>query len=242
VADILEVSIRTHHCRDTDPQIAMLVGVGADYLTILLEQLGTVDGAADFHLDKAIKHLATDADRELILGYLPFHSRLASIVILRNWLEDAHEILLEGLGRDAYLSSDWLQAVTQLDDDRVPEALRRYMMFGGHPSCAYRALKTTAYAALDEAVLETWEALAVQPPHRRAGFAPIAAEHGIAEALEALARAVVSGFDTCRLKDQKRALKELFPYEGEVEELADLVLRYADRLEFDADVKQYSIR
>ena len=144
VAEIIEVSSRTYHVFENDPQVQMLSEVDPENIAFLFEALGKAAGAADTHIERAIGHVIQDSHRELLLTYLPFHPRLASIVVTRGWQEDARVVLIDALSRDIYLTDAWLRAVASLDDDRVPEAVRRYMVNGRNPVAAYRLLSTTA--------------------------------------------------------------------------------------------------
>ncbi len=242
VAEIIEVSSRTYHVFENDPQVQMLSDVGPENIVFLFEALGKARGAADSHVERAIQHVIQDSHRKLLLTYLPFHPQLASIVVARGWQKDAGDVLIDGLKRDIYLNDAWFQAVASLGDDRVPEAVRRYMVSGGNPAAAYRVLKGLDYNKLDEAVHETWRALLVAQSRLLDEFATIAATHGVLDALKRVAHAVESGEATFRLPDQKRALRELLPYEGTPRELATIVLESLDRLSFDARTRRYSVK
>jgi hypothetical protein len=242
VGEIIEVSSRTDHVFENDPQVQMLSEVGPENIAFLFEALGKAAGAADSHVERAIQHVIQDSHRKLLLTYLPFHPRLASIVVARGWQKDAGDVLIDGLRRNIYLTDAWLQAVASLGDDRVPEAVRRYMGSGLNPAAAYRVLKGLDYYRLDEAVHETWRALPVAQSWLLDEFATIAATHGVIDALKRVAHAVESGEVTYRLPDQERALRELLTYEGTPRELATIVLENLDRLSFDARIRRYSVK
>ena len=242
IADILEVSSLTHHFFENDPQIQMLAEVGPENLDLLLEALGTRAGVADRHLFRAVSHLANEEHRELILEHLHFHPGLASIVVLRGWEEQASDIFIEGLYRERWLTGAWLSAVARLDDERVYEGLATYMIHGGNPSGAYRALRTLPDVDLDRVVAETWESVKVNQFFRLDEIAPLAAERGLIEGLVSIARSVlVDGGSGCQLGNLRKAIKRLVAHEGSEKELATLVLENTEQLWFDPVTKQYGL-
>ncbi len=240
IREVLETSARQTSHAENDPQIRLLADVASENLELLLQEFGTGTRLADCHLLSAVKHLTGEADRELILAYLPFYSGLTSIVVMHEWEADAAEIFLDGLRRDDHLCDSWLRAVTKLEDDRVPEGLHRYMVHGENPAAAYLALKSLDYVELDAAVYETWEGLQITHTFRRDEFAPLAAKHGVRDALEFIATAVErERASSCYLKSLQNALKELVPYDSDVRELAAWVLDNLDAMQFDPAAQQY---
>lgn len=239
ISDILDVSSRTHHVFEDDPQIRMLSEVGPENITSLFRALGKSGGVADAHLERAIPLVIQDAHRDLLLQYLPQHPRLAAIVVARGWVRDAQDILMEGLKRGQPLGAAWLQAVVELDDPLAPDALRRYLVSSGDSISAYGALKAIGYRDLDGAVREAWRAMTVTRRSSLDHFAPIAARHGVVEALVLMARTVESRRDTLTSRELERALVELVPYEGNPQQLAEFVIENSHRLSFDARTQRY---
>jgi hypothetical protein len=96
-----------------DPQAAMLTKVGAAHLDILLNTSGW---DLRHYVTGAVATLATDEHKALILAKLPEMRDLASVVLKRQWQNDAKDILRRGLEQETNLPSEWIRAAIRTGD------------------------------------------------------------------------------------------------------------------------------
>lgn len=174
-----------------DPQVSMFALVGNKNLKLLLDALPTTahGGMGSFHLDYAIKQLATDADRDLILKALPTHPRLVSLVLEKGWAEDARDILITELKNSpaSSLNTDWIKAVVSLNDPSTYDLLTQYLVNSNNPSYVYELIERLPDIKLDDAVAQAWtKAKTAGHDFQIAQMAPIALDYGHQDAIDAL--------------------------------------------------------
>jgi len=240
IGRILDESSRGHHFFEDDVQIRMLADVGPEFLDRLLEALGTRTGVADGHLDAAIAIVARPEDRELILGFLPFHPPLASIVTRYGWEDEAFETLLAGLYRDVHLSTEWLRAVAKYGDPRVDEGLHHYLVHGNNSYSAYHVLRELQHPDLSAMVAEAWAARKSKPFDDARWFAQFAAAHGHFDALELLARsAMTNEGETCYRQDAEEKLRILVNMDAPAAEIAAMIIEDVGAFRYDPETQRY---
>jgi hypothetical protein len=183
VASILRISERPNIFSTTDPQGVLLARVAPEHLDVLIDALDR-DRSGDMYLVAAINMLAGEEHKQMILDALPYAPDLAQVVVRYGWAADARETLLAGLDRRTdYLPDEWLDALVSLDDPTTYEALVNYFIWGRNRSMTYEAIQYLPGIDLDKAVAEAWEAARWRDDWEAQSLAPIAMEHGVADAL-----------------------------------------------------------
>jgi outer membrane murein-binding lipoprotein Lpp len=174
-----------------DPQVAMLARVGADNLPLLIDALpvGSSSNMGIFYLESAIKLLADDRHKALIIKSLPIRQRLVSVVTDKGWEEDARDILiseLEGYA-SAQLPTEWFKAVVSFEDPTTYSALTNYFSKSMSASYLYQYISLLPGIELDDAVATAWaRAKAIDRTYATANMAPIAISYGHQDAADTL--------------------------------------------------------
>jgi outer membrane murein-binding lipoprotein Lpp len=175
-----------------DPQAAMLARVGADNLNLLIDAMpvgSSRGGMGNYHLEQAIKLLADDRHKTLILKELPIRQRLVTVVIDKRWEQDARDILiseLEGASSDQ-LPTEWFKAAASLQDPKTYGALTNYFAKSMNASSLYRYISMLPGIQLDGAVAAAWARIkTIDSTYSTASMAAIAISYGHQDAADAL--------------------------------------------------------
>ena len=173
---------------DQDPQAALLAKVGAAHLDILLNTSGGWEVRQ--YVTRAVATLATDEHKSLILGKLPEMRELASVVLKRQWENDAKDILRHGLEEESSLPSEWIRAAIKTGDPALHPFLLRYLEEGKNPLMTYGELRNVAGLDLGPSIAKTWASTSRSDRQRYLQLAPIAMAQGIPNALLACLEAL----------------------------------------------------
>ena len=183
VRAIARASYNQNSYGSADPQIEMLAKVGRKNADVLIE---TYDQRVDYYFEYALKQVAGEEHKDLVIAALAEHPRLASVVVHKGWAADAREVLTNALKvRPRYLPGEWIDAVASLRDPATYEDLRAYFIEGMNKNHTYDAIKSLPGIDLEDAVIEAWERPRGFPlTDEKKRLAPIAIGHGIDAALE----------------------------------------------------------
>lgn len=232
-----------------DPQVAMYVAVGKEYLPELVDALpvGSSYSQSTYHILPAIEQLMMDeGDKELILKSLAKHPRLIRIINNKNWAEDAHDTLVEGLKSGERLSTDWVRAVAALRDPETYPLLREYFISGDNRSWTYEAIKDLPIEDMEDAVNEAWTAGKYEHEYERHRLADIVVTYGNKEALEYLIHALKfpsSNSAAARLNSTSRfIILGLIDFRGSNEELWNWFEANKDQIEFNAETRRFVLQ
>ncbi len=191
VAAIMAASRDQRSFSSTDPQVQMLARVGPENVDVLVQAAGG-DFMADVHIVPAICRLARPEHKDLILEALPCAPELVQAVIARGWLEDAKEILVEGLRYNpGHLPTEWVEAVASFKDPDTYDELIHYFVYGSDRPDTYRVIKDLPGIELSDAVAEAWRRSSLSE-WEAAGMAPVAIEWGHLDALAYAVSALTS--------------------------------------------------
>jgi len=171
-----------------DPQVDLLAAVGSKNLDLLLE------GAErhDSYSVQAIRRIAGEEHKELVLKYLTALPELVGVVVKLGWQEDAKDTLVEGLQTDGYLPGEWVSAVAGFEDSGTYPALVGYFVNGRNKAQTYRIIKTLPGMNLDAVVPKAWARVKYSSnAYECRSMIPVAMEHGIFESLEFAAKALL---------------------------------------------------
>jgi len=175
---------------DFDPQIGMLVLVGEDNLDLLLETADdNPSGSATIHVNYAIKRLATDKSKDLILKSLEKNKELADVVLEHHWQSDVKDILLAKLGT-GYLPNEWIEAVVSFNDPATYDALIRHFENGSNKAQTYNLIRELPGISLEKSVNVAWDRSKRAHAWERNSMAMIAMDYGRQDALESLINAL----------------------------------------------------
>lgn len=185
-----------------DPQAGMLAKVGAAYVDVLLNVQGH---EIRYYTQRVVVDLATEEHRSLILEKLPEMRELASVVLKRQWQDQAKEILRNGLEQESYLPADWILAAVKTGDKSFYPLFLRFFEEGNNRRQTYDILKTVRDLELGPSIAVAWNRLGRRDRYERREFAPIAMAQGIATALQAcleiLAEPNVNSYYKDRISD-----------------------------------------
>ena len=176
VAGIAEVSLGQTSFSIDDPQIVMLLQVGAGNIDVLL---GAPSQLA-YYAEQVVSVLAEDEHKQLILDALANHPALIRLVIQKGWLDDARGILIRELQkRPGYLPRLWIEAVASFRDPQTYEDLKAYLVNGANRQWTYHVLSQIPDLNLTQAVGQAWaKAKAGCSDLERAAMAKIAQQYG----------------------------------------------------------------
>jgi len=235
-----------------DPQVGMLVKVGAQNLDTLLEVRRTLGSrhsldwsAGDAlvgYLDAAIKQLARPEDKEWILQALPSDHNLAEVVLEKGFLSEARETLMAELShKDEGLPPSWIEAVAALQDPATYPELKAYFVRGGNPQSTFAIIRKLPGIELADAVDEAWKK-AKYNEWWASSMCGIAAEYGHADALETAAHILRTANRDDYLSDAREALKKFTPASGDDQALLAWYNTNRDKLVFDPQSKKYLVK
>ena len=235
-----------------DPQIGMLVKVGAQNLDTLLEVRSTLGSTKSLnwyagdalagYLDAAIKQLVRSADKELVIRALPFDDDLADIVLERGFQADARETLIAGLSRKTpNLPISWIKAVAALQDPANYPDLKAYFIRCQSRKTVFGIIRKLPGIELSEAVDEAWKK--AKHDQRQATYmCGIAAEYGHVDALETAATILRSATDGDYRSEAGAVLKKSTPATGDAPALLAWYDANRDKLVFDVETKKFTVK
>jgi len=256
---LLAVS-RTHtYVSPHDREVPLLVMVGPGRLGILIDALGErpATWAADEHLMAAIKHLAAEEHKELIIRRLSDRPTLIEVILDKGWEYDARNVLVDAVvafgkqfvpeaspeaeaDRSRSVPSAWFVAVCRLKDPRTYDGLRAYFTMCQFPSYACDVLEHLPDFDLGRAVAEGWTAAKSGRlrPDAKPPMASIAVGYGHLDALEFLVGKLMDQTERSHFWDPRYALyaiRDHTDYLGPYANVGDWFKRNKDSLAWDKE-------
>jgi len=224
VSAILMASRGQRGHSSSHPQIAMLKKIGPENLDVLLEKAS--EGGDNFYLYWAIKSLVGDEHKPKILNALLADPGLLKVVSSKGWMEDAREILIEGLRKKPdYLPPQWIKTVASFADPDTYDDLKAYLIAGENRKATYEKIKDLPGIDLKETVALAWTNAALDR-WERADMAPVAVQFGHLDALDLIVEALVDDCSTC----------------GEIYAPRDLILRHTEARGTNEELNQWYVR
>jgi hypothetical protein len=229
---------------ESDPQVHMLMEIGHENIEYLISY--NADHMSDMYFTSAIKELAQEGDKELILSYLPIKRDLVNVVVAKRWEEDAKQILTSELAElPQYLPTEWISAVASFDEPCTYENLKNYLIYGSNRSWTYKAIKnSTSISGLKEIIGEAWEnAKKEHGDWAKYSFAPIAVSYGHIDALEVIVESLDSSSSSGPSVDQPR--KHIFQYteiRGTNDNIREWFKQNKSKLVFDEQAEKFVVR
>jgi len=243
---IIEASLKQSTFSTRDPQVSMLVQLGPERVPLLIEAMtkrGTGRLITDLYFISALKLLVNEKHKKLVLEALPLCPSLAEVVRLRGWEKEAREILLSGLKTRSSLPIEWIRAVADLEDPETYPDLISYFIGAPNQSSVYEAIRDLPGIKLREAVKKAWRRAKFGGSWDRNEMAKIAVAYGLPDAFVALARSYLER-DYFPYEEERIAmlLRRFTSRSGTAEEIAEWVVRNADRISFDARKRKYILK
>lgn len=220
-----------------DAEVEFLMRVGSENVDVLIEPLVHLvrfDGS--FHLVEALKGLAGNEHRHLVLQSLPLAPELIDVVVAKNWTAAAAPILLETLAqRSPMLDFGWIVAAASIAGPPHYDDLKWHLAHGLNPWPLWLAIRgLPGMEPLDEFVAAEWRSTTRDPNSWEGrSFAAVAAHYGQIEALGVLARSVRERHDW------QQPFRELTGYQGPIEEATSWWERSRYGLVFDRATRRY---
>ena len=136
------------------------------------------------YVGNVAKKVADQSHKQLILDNLEKYSSLVSLVLKYGWEKDAQSVLLKRVGDHDYISSDWIKAVKNLNDERGNKLLGNYLSKKDNFKYAtYEFIKDFKGEDEFNRLLQIqWEKSLKKDGHTKYALAPIMIEEGHVEA------------------------------------------------------------
>jgi hypothetical protein len=228
---------------ESDPQVYMLLEVGHENLEYLVSY--NADHMVDMYFTAAIKELAEEEDKELILSYLPRKRDLVKVITAKRWEEDAKQILISELAElPQYLPTEWVSAVASFDDPCTYDSLKNYLTYGSNRSWTFKAIKnSTSMEDLEDTVGEAWEnAKKAHSEWDKNSFAPIAASYGHVDALEVIINSLDSPANGPSVYQPRKQIFQYTEVRGTNDEIRKWFKKNKSKLVFDAEAEKFVVR
>ncbi len=228
---------------ESDPQVYMLLEVGHENLEYLVSY--NADHMVDMYFTAAIKELAQDEDKELILSYLPRKRDLVKVVVAKRWEEDAKQILTSELAElPQYLPTSWVSAVASFDDPCTYDNLKNFLIYGSNRSWTFKAIKnSTSIDDLKDTVDEAWQnAKKSRSEWDKNSFAPIAASYGHVDALEVIVNSLDSPSSDPSVYQPRKQIFQYTEIRGTNDEIRKWFKKNQSNLIFDKEIEKFKIK
>ena len=248
VAGVLATAQGRNWYSPSDPQIGALCKVGPENVPILLDCMADeqfdppMAGQGESYVIGAVKRLARDEHKKMILDMLPTHLMLVAVVTEKHWELDAKNILVVELhAQPDSLPLEWIEAVAALKDPATYADLKTCLVKGWNQASTYRLIRDLPGFDAAGAIKEAWEGL--EDPNLKATIAPYAAEQGVLDALE-------FAFDTLETPDTwkytgsnpRQLVLRHVDARGSNQELIDWFEKNKGKLVFDPKDRKYKVK
>ena len=243
VRDIMDASRGQNSFSDRDPQVAMLIKVGADSLGLLMDALD-IDGyggfAINYHVESAVLKLAGEEHKDLIKESLEWRPFLAKVVIERGWERDVRDILVAQLSQTGeQLPIEWIQAVANLGDPETYDDLKRYLVLRDGRYATFQVIRDLPDLDLTESIADIWEKTGYHEWEER-GVAKMAVQYGHVEALGYLVNFVAyEQQNQWEASEIRRLILSHLDFFGSNRELVEWFRKNSERLLFDEEKRKY---
>ena len=228
---------------ESDPQVYMLMEVGHKNLKYLVSY--NADHMVDMYFMAAIKELAQNEDKDLILSYLPIKRELVKVVVAKRWEEDAKQILTSELAElPQYLPTEWINAVASFDDPCTFDSLKNYLIYGSNRSWTFESIKNnTSMTDLKEAVDEAWtNAKKSHGNWEKNSFAPIIVSYGHIDALEAIIDSLDSSPSGSSVYQPRKHIFQYTEVRGTNDEIRKWFKQNKSNLIFDEQHEKFIVK
>lgn len=201
ISDIVNASSEQNIFSSDDPQVEMLARVGREHLDLLLDNVRT--SARSIQAINAIKKLATDEDRDLVVSYFVQAPELIEIIQSKRWEGAARGEMLRYLQTHPdNVSMNIVLALASLQDPSTyDDLIYGFSHAWGQIGEGYKALENLPGFDLKKAVNAAWEVRLSRPQYGKYGtpeeyaVAALAARCGHRDALDYLFQVLAANVD-----------------------------------------------
>ncbi len=236
---------------NNDRQIVMLQEIDPRYLYMMFEELP----ANSIYLPFAAMPLVGEANKAWVIEHLNDYPWLVETVWKKNWMVDARDQLLSGLGvedkqqasyghwmsRSWNQPDPWLLCVASLNDPATRDALVDHFVHRGKRLQNYRVIRELDWIDLDDVMEQTWAVVKNGDLQEMLRIVPLAIAHGQVDALRAGILDVLNGpyKKEYQVKSIRNAVWRYTGRDERDEALADWFSMHADSLRFDRDARLF---
>ncbi|MBC8453691.1 hypothetical protein H8D64_01395 [PVC group bacterium] len=247
IQDIMEASRGQNSFSSDDPQVRMLLKVGAENLNLLIDAMSNNERmpgffGGNYHVQEAILLLANEDHKKLILDSLAWQTFLVKVVLNNGWEKDAKEILLDELASAPNsLPSEWIQAVANLKDPETYDDLKWYLINRRNRHNTFQAIEHLPDIDLEETVAKAWEQTGIDEWEER-GIAQIAIQYGHENALEYLVDFLENDKQNSYNKHHiRRLVLQHLNFYGSNKEIMEWLKKNTGKLTFDKETKKFIV-
>lgn len=241
VKAIVETANYQQQISSADPQVEMLLRVGAENLDVLIA------ASNDYYVKEAAKRLLGAQHKELVLKSLPRHPWLAYVVLTQDWAQDAREPMIQSLRTGGGDNSDVVRAVASLRDPTTyPDLLSALsasaLSYGPSAAATYDAIQDLPGIDLTNTVAKTWRIVRYHPDFRRIPFLPAALACGQRSALDVAAKWMEERGNDVANAEQIRAAIWKHVEADTNQSLQVWVNANTDRIRFDSATRRFTLK
>ena len=241
---ILEISKNQGGFSYEHPQVEMLKKLGKKNVDILVGLLAESSPSA-YYLGYAIKDLATEQDKDLILREIPNHEELIMVAHKYGWQNEIKDLIINKLEAETHLRRDWIYAAASLKDPKANEKLIQYFQQSQYPAETYHMLSHFPDIKLtEEHIAKAWEKARIGSGSFGESMlmANIAAAYGRVDAFDFL----IKNLDSSQITYEKqRILEGIYKttgMSGSPKALQQWYEQVKGRLVFDPGTRRFQVR
>lgn len=244
ISDIVVASRGQNSFSSEDPQIAMLVKIGRENISLLIANIDVSSSwSRSYYLVEVVERFADESNKTLIFDALPTKKELVKVVVKKGWELEARDILVQGLKDGGYLSTEWINAVATLHDEESYPLLRNYFINGNNRPWTYKAIQNLPIKDLSGAVAQAWEKCLYAHSSERNSMAVIAAEYGHLDALAVVIDSLMleKSNEYWLSQEARPALLRCMDFFGTDAEMFEWFNLNKKRLRFNSETKKFEV-
>ena len=226
----------------SDPQVSMLMRVGAEFLHLLIRETYSHVGWHDYGIE-VIGRLAEDRHKAQIIDALKRYSKYARVIYRRGWHHEFQDRLVAGLkGNRGYVPAEWIRAVAEFERADARAALIEYFKYGWNNHVTYKHIVALdgIEADLARAIPIAWTTASEKNPHAQGELTPRALELGYQPAFRYLMARLQQDSGKPAYSMNPHALALRFTEQtGSDEEIYRWYRANRERIRFDAERKVF---
>jgi hypothetical protein len=243
VFTILEVSKNQNNFSPDDFQVEMFKKLGGEDLDVLINLLDYTPNSRSY-LMHAIKAMATEQHKELILKEVAQQEELLSIINKYGWQSGIKDLIIDKLERGKFARVGWAHAAAHLKDPEINPSLVKYFERADSPADVYHVISHVPEIQLsEEQIVNAWERVRFGGLTEATDMARIAINYGRIDALDLL----IQNLDSPNLHhtDKKKMLESVYKstgMSGSAEGLKQWYGQSKGRLIFDSVTRRFQVR
>lgn len=222
-----------------DPIVEKLRELPPWHMDLLVFEM-TNGSSLRYYANYALRGVDPASMRERFVEMLDENPNMIGVIVTYGWVEDVRETVARHIvTADSSITPGWFQAGVELNDPELYEKLHELTVTSRYASRFLDMLRTLPDYDLEYTVRESWRHAVENQPHSSISrmLAPIAAEHGVVEALGVLIGHLASHnsftFSSSSYNQQRINVLRLIEFRGTNDEIVAWFEENQDRLVFD---------